>query len=118
MSTDLFFNFLAMRFIGTDPSAARMKYNFNITMPDVNEKVVLIGENGVVNPRIGSQVSDNVTASLTINRKDLDRISLGEESYKDLIDNGTIKITGNKDAFNSFLTKIDQFNFWFNIIEP
>ncbi|MEN2490332.1 alkyl sulfatase dimerization domain-containing protein [Flavobacterium sp. B11] len=118
MSTSLFFNFLAMKFKGTDPDAAAMKYNFNITMPDVNEKVALLIENGAVNPRIGSNVSEDVTASLTINRKDLDRISLGETSFKDLVDNGTIKISGDKNAFTSFLSKIDTFNFWFNIVEP
>lgn len=87
-------------------------------MPDVNEKVALLIENGVVNPRIGSNVNEDVTASLTINRKDLDRISLGETSFKDLVDNGTIKITGDKNAFTNFLSKIDNFNFWFNIVEP
>lgn len=118
MSTSLFFNFLAMKFKGTEPAAAAMKYNFNITMPDVNEKVALIIENGVVNPRIGSHVPDNVTATITINRKDLDRVSLGEASFKDLVANGTIKIDGDKNAFTSFLGMIDNFNFWFHIVEP
>ncbi len=71
-----------------------------------------------MNPRIGSLVSDNVTATITINRKDLDRVSLGEADFKELVDNGTIQITGDKAAFSSFLGMIDKFNFWFNIIEP
>lgn len=118
MSAQLFFNFLAMKFMGTDPQAAAMKYNFNIIMPDVDEKVTLIVENGVVNPRIGSNVTENVTATLTINRKDLDRISLGEAKFIDLVNDGTIKVTGDKNAFISFLGKMDDFNFWFNIVEP
>jgi alkyl sulfatase BDS1-like metallo-beta-lactamase superfamily hydrolase len=118
MSTKLYFNFLAMKFKGTDPSAAAMKYTFNIAMPDVNEKVALIIENGVVNPRIGSHETEAVTATVTINRKDLDRVSLGEATFKDLVDNGTIKINGDKNAFTSFLEQIDNFNFWFNIVEP
>lgn len=118
MSTSLFFNFFAMRFKGTEPAAAAMKYNFNITMPDVNEKVALIVENGVINPRIGSHVTEGVTASITMNRKDLDKISLGEASFKALIDNDTIKITGDKAAFNNLLAMIDKFDFWFHIVEP
>lgn len=118
MSSDLFFNFMAMKFIGTDPEAAKMNYNFNIILPDVNEKVALLVANGVVTPRIGSNVKDDVTATITINRKDLDRISLGEVKYQELIDNGTIKIDGNGDAFNKYLSKLDSFNFWFNIVEP
>ncbi len=118
MSNDLFFNFLAMRFMGTEPDAAAMKYTFNITMPDIKEKAALIVENGVVTPRIGSHVDGNVTATLTLNRKDLDRISLGESSFKELADNGTIKITGDAAAFNAFISKIDKFDFWFHIVEP
>ena len=118
MSPELFFNFLAMRFKGTEPAAAAMKYNFNITLPDVNQQVALIVENGTVTPRIGSHVKDNVTATLTINRSDLDRISLGEAKLHDLISKGDIKIDGDRNAFNSFLGMVDQFNFWFNIVEP
>lgn len=118
MSTKLFFNYLAMRFKGTEQEAIQMDYNFNITMPDTNEKVALIVENGVANPRIGSHINKDVTASITVNRKDLDRISLGEATYADLIKDGTIKITGNKKAFDAFLSQIDTFEFWFNIVEP
>ncbi|MFT3823691.1 MAG: alkyl sulfatase dimerization domain-containing protein [Chitinophagaceae bacterium] len=118
MSNDLFFNFLAMRFKGTEPTAAAMKYSFNITMPDVNQKAALIVENGAVSPRIGSHVAGAVTATITVNRKDLDRVSLGEASFDDLVKNGTITINGDKNAFNNFLGMLDKFNFWFNIIEP
>ncbi|HEY4286635.1 MAG TPA: alkyl sulfatase dimerization domain-containing protein [Puia sp.] len=118
MSTSLFFNFLAMRFKGTEPAAAAMKYNFSVSMPDVNEKVALIIENGVVNIRIGSSLPDPVTATITINRKDLDRVTLGEAKFKDLVDNGTVKISGDNAAFTSFLGMIDNFNFWFHIVEP
>ena len=118
MSTELFFNFMAMRFIGTDPDAAQMNYNFNVILPDVNDRALLIVTNGVVTPRIGSSAKNNVTATITINRKDLDRISLGEATYDDLAGSGEIKIEGDKEAWNKFLGKLDSFEFWFNIIEP
>lgn len=118
MSSDLFFNFMAMKFKGTEEDAAKMEYNFNIILPDVNEKVALIVANGVVTPRIGSNVKNNITATITLNRKDLDRISLGEATYEEFINNGTIKIEGDADAFKKYLSKLDSFNFWFNIIEP
>ncbi len=118
MSLDLFFNFMAMKFIGTDKEAQKMNYNFNFIFPDISKKAVLIVANGVVTPRIGSNLNNNVTATITINRKDLNRISLGEITYKDLIDDGTIKINGDGEAFNNYLSKLDSFNFWFNIVEP
>ncbi len=118
MTTELFFNFLAMKFVGTDADAAKMKYTFNITMPDVNEKVALIIGNGTVTPRIGSHVKGNVTADITLNRSDLDKINLGEAKFDDLLKTKKINIKGNTDAFTQFLSKIDNFKFWFNIIEP
>ncbi|WP_255521142.1 alkyl sulfatase C-terminal domain-containing protein [Flavobacterium hungaricum] len=118
MSTDLFFNFLAMKFKGTEADAAAMKYNFNIVLPDVKEKVALIVANGVVTPRIGGSVKNNVTATITINRSDLNKVSLKEASFADLLKSKAIKIVGDQNAFTSFLGKIDSFNFWFNIVEP
>jgi alkyl sulfatase BDS1-like metallo-beta-lactamase superfamily hydrolase len=118
MSSELLFNYLAMSFIGTDEEAQKMKYNFNIILPDVKEKVSLIVGNGVITPRIGSIVDKNVTATLTVNRTDLDRIILGQATYSELIKSGGIKSDGDTDAFSKFAAKLDKFNFWFNIIEP
>jgi len=118
MNLDLFFNYMAMKFIGTDAEAAKMNYVFNIVLPDIKGKVTLIVENGTVTPRIGSNVKGDVTATVSIRRSDLDRITLGEANYQDLIKNGDIKFDGNKEAFNKFLSKIDNFKFWFNIVEP
>ncbi len=118
MSLDLFLNYIAMRFIGTDVEAQQMDYNFNIVLPDVKEKAILIVENGVVTPRVGSNLKKDVTATITLNRSDLDKTSLGKATFKDLIKSGAIKIDGDEKAFIKFLTQIDTFKFWFNIVEP
>jgi alkyl sulfatase BDS1-like metallo-beta-lactamase superfamily hydrolase len=59
-----------------------------------------------------------VTATITINRSDLNKVSLKEASFADLVKSKAIKIEGDQNAFTSFLGKIDSFNFWFNIVEP
>jgi len=118
MNLDLFFNYMAMRFIGTDAEAAKMNYEFNIVLPDIKGKVTLIVKNGTVTPRIGSNLKGKVTAQITMNRADLDRISLGDVTYPDLLKDGSIKLKGDKEAFSKFLSKIDNFKFWFNIVEP
>ena len=118
MDLGLFLNFVAMRFIGTDKDAQAMHYNFNIILPDVNQKAVLIVENGVVTPRVGSNLTKDVTATVTINRADLDKTSLGQATFAGLVESGDIKVKGNAEAFNKFIAKLDKFNFWFNIIEP
>lgn len=116
MSLELLFNYLAMRFNGTDAETARLKYNFNLTFPDTKEKATLIISNGVVNPRIGSHVSRDVTATLTVNRSDLNKVVSRTATFNDLIANGTIKVTGDADAFRKVMGRMDDFKFWFNII--
>ncbi len=116
MSTELYFNYLGMKFNGIENSD--MKYNFNINLTDTEEKVGLIVSNGAVMPRIGMFIPDNVTATINIKRSDLDKVSLQETTFKDLLKNGTLKIDGDQEAFFNFLSKSDVFNFWFNIVEP
>ncbi len=116
MTADLYFNYLGMRFIGT--KNADLKYNFNFDLLDTKEKVGLVVSNGAVMPRIGQFIKKDVTATIHIKRSDLDRISLGEVKFEDLIRDGSLKIDGDKEAYFNFLSKIDNFGFWFNIIEP
>ena len=116
MSSELYFNYLGMRFIGTEN--ADLKYNFNIDLMDTKEKIGLIVSNGAVMPRYGTFVSDNVTATIHINRSDLDRVSLGEAKFEDLMKDDLMKIDGDSMAYFNFLSKIDKFKFWFNIVEP
>ncbi|WCT14945.1 alkyl/aryl-sulfatase [Mucilaginibacter jinjuensis] len=117
MSSELLFNYIAMRYKGTEENTS--KSNFNINLTDRNEKIGLIVGNGVVNPRIGSLITKDVTATITMSRKDLIILTSGEDvKVDDYIKNGKIKIAGDADAFKKFLANIDNFNFWFNIIEP
>ncbi len=116
MTTELYFNYLGMQFKGTEN--ADLKYNFNIDLTDVNEKVGLIVSNGAVMPRIGMFIADNVTATIHIKRSDLDRVTLKQISFEDLIKDGSLKIDGDQEAYFNFLSKLDEFEFWFNIVEP
>lgn len=119
MSLDLFFNYMAMRFKGTEPEAAKMKYNFNLNFPDVKQKAALIISNGAMTPRIGSNVTKDVTATITVNRTDLDKITMGQAKFEDLVNKGSIKIDGDAEAFKKAMSMVEEsFNFWFNIIEP
>lgn len=118
MSLDLLFNYIAMRFKGTEPEAAKMKYNFNLNFPDVKQKAALIISNGAMTPRIGSNVTKDVTATITVNRTDLDKITLGQAKFEDLVNKGSIKIDGDAEAFKKAMSMVESFNFWFNIIEP
>lgn len=116
MSNELYFNYLGMQFKGTENGD--LKYNFNIDLTDSDEKVALIVSNGAVMPRIGAFVKDNVTSTIHVKRSDLDKVSLGEAKFEDLVKSGDLKIDGDQKAFFDFLSKLDVFEFWFNIVEP
>jgi len=117
MSSELFFNYIAMRYKGTEEN--KNKYNFNFILTDRNEKASLIVSNGVVNPRIGSHIEKDVTATITMSRLDFAILTSGKGiKLDDLIKSGKIKIDGDADAFKAFLNNIDNFEYWFNIIEP
>jgi alkyl sulfatase BDS1-like metallo-beta-lactamase superfamily hydrolase len=106
-----------MRYKGTEEN--KNKYNFNLALTDRNEKASLIVSNGVVNPRIGSHLAQDVTATITMSRLDLAILTSGKGvKLDDLIKSGKIKIDGDAEAFKAFLNNIESFEYWFNIIEP
>jgi alkyl sulfatase BDS1-like metallo-beta-lactamase superfamily hydrolase len=118
MSSELFFNYLAMRYKGTEENTNKHNFNFNLT--DTNEKVSLILSNGSVSVRIGSLLDKNVTATITGNRLAIAGLTSAGSGVKlnDLLSSGKLKIDGDATAFKAFLSNIDNFEFWFNIIEP
>jgi alkyl sulfatase BDS1-like metallo-beta-lactamase superfamily hydrolase len=118
MSSELFFNYLAMRYKGTEENTN--KHNFNLALQDTNEKVSLILSNGTVSTRVGSFLSKDVTATITGNRLAIAGLTTPSSGIKldDLISSGKLKIEGDVNAFKEFLSHIDNFEFWFNIIEP
>lgn len=118
MSSELFFNYLAMRYKGTDESAD--KDNFNIYLTDTKEWVGLVVSNGTVHPRINSVIPSDVTATITAPRTALMALSsaVSDLTLNQLIEKGIVQISGDKSAFEKFLADLDTFDTWFNIIEP
>ena len=116
MDTQLYFEYLGMRFKGDENSD--LKYNFNINLTDTNEKLALIVSNGTVMPRMNKHVNRDITATINMTRNDLNSVSLGEVSFAELLKTNKIQIDGDKKAFPNFMSKIDQFEFWFNIVQP
>jgi hypothetical protein len=70
-------------------------------------------------PASGISFVKDVTATITMSRLDLAILTSGKGVKADeLIKSGKIKLVGDAEAFKSFLNNIDNFNYWFNIIEP
>lgn len=129
MTNELFFNFLAMRFKGTDPGVDEMDYVFQIDMPDLTDPVdqytQLVVSNAAVTPRIGAQADIGNPPTTTIR---MDRVYWNElisakipfiDKVNELETNGHLVYSqGDRTAFTNFATHVDVFEFWFNIVTP
>lgn len=74
-------------------------------------------ENGVLNYAKGKQ-SDQADATLTITRAALDQVVLGDATLADKLAAGEATIDGSQEKLAEFLSLMDNFTFWFNIVTP
>ena len=112
---DMFFDLLAVRLIG--PKAAGKKIVLNAHFTDIDERYILVVENGVLNYAIGKQ-DPEADATLTLSRRALDEVILGEAKLADKLASGEAQISGNPEKLMEFLSLMDTFEFWFNIVTP
>ena len=115
MSLEMFFDLLAVRLIG--PQAAGKKLVFVANFTDTGEQYLLVVENGVLNYAKGKQPAD-ADATLTLTRAALNEIILGEATLAEKAAAGEASIDGNPDKLVEFLSLLDTFEFWFNIVTP
>lgn len=115
MPIESFFDYLAIKLNGL--KAAENPMSINLEIPDQNQKFNLQIKNGVLN-YFEKKQDDKANLSLKIDRKDFNKVILGQISMDDLVKENKLSIEGNKADFQKFLTLFDQFNPWFNLVEP
>jgi alkyl sulfatase BDS1-like metallo-beta-lactamase superfamily hydrolase len=115
MSLDMFFDLLAVRLIG--PNAAGKKLVFNASFTDTGEQYLLVVENCVLNYTKGKQ-ADEADAALIMTRAALNEIVLGEATLAEKTAVGEARIEGDPAKLVEFLSLLDNFEFWFNIVTP
>jgi alkyl sulfatase BDS1-like metallo-beta-lactamase superfamily hydrolase len=113
--TGVFFDALATRFDAAKGSA--LKGTFQFVLPDSKEAVAVVVEGGVEFPRYG--VTDAApTATITIDRKILDDVMLGQAQFPALLQSGAIRIDGDKMAFLSWFALHPPADPRFHVVEP
>jgi alkyl sulfatase BDS1-like metallo-beta-lactamase superfamily hydrolase len=115
LGLETYLDYLAVRLNG--PKAAGKIMTFNVDMPDRKQKFVIYVENGVMNYTLGKQV-DNPDATITLNRSVLDDINLGQTTMDQAVKDGKATVEGDSAKFKEFLSLLDTFEFWFNIVTP
>lgn len=112
-SLDLF-DSLAARF--NPAKLDRDPFSVVFEFPDTGETVTLLVEKSVIVPRDGGL--EEPTARVTIDRRDFDRLILGEARPLGLVTSGKMKIGGRRGAVSALFDALDQPDFWFNTVTP
>ena len=113
--TAVFFDALATRFDAA--KGAALEGTFQFVLPDSAESVAVVVGGGVEFPRYG--VTDPApTATITIDRKTLDDVMLGQAQFPALMQSGAIRIEGDRMAFLTWFALHPPADPRFNIVVP
>ncbi|MGY3922128.1 MBL fold metallo-hydrolase [Aeromonas jandaei] len=114
MTPSMLFDYLSVRI--NPEKAAGKKMVINMEFTDIGEKHTLSLENSVLTHT--TRYADKPDVTITLSKKTLDDIQLGQGTMEQKIASGEIKIKGDQQKFSDFISLLDKFNFWFNIVTP
>ena len=115
MPLELFFDYLSIRLNG--PKAEGKIIKLNLNLPDTKDKYLLVVQYGVLQYHKGQQAKD-ADASLTMNRDTLNQIIGGGLKVEQGITSGKIKLDGDSKKFEEFVSLLDTFDPWYQVVMP
>lgn len=113
MPVEMFFDFLGVRLNGD--RAAGLTLAFNLELTDTNEKYVLGVENAAIHYSKDRSLP-NADASIVMTRDALNDVMLGTVTMEKQIVAGKAKLTGDPKKLATFVSCLDTFDLWFNIV--
>lgn len=115
LTLEMIFNYLAIRING--PEAAGREVTVNLVFPDTNQTAWLRLENGALSHSV-ERNSPDPDATVTLDRRTLDRIVTGQLELEAAIGSG--EVTAEPDALPlvEIVGLLDTFSPWFAVIEP
>jgi alkyl sulfatase BDS1-like metallo-beta-lactamase superfamily hydrolase len=116
LSTDAFFDALAIRLDPNKAAGQSMVVNWRFT--DRDETLVLTLRHGTLTHRLGER-SDSANASITTTRAVLDSIVLGRRAIQDAVKEGLITIDGDPTRLAVLFAAFDPpANLMFDVLTP
>jgi alkyl sulfatase BDS1-like metallo-beta-lactamase superfamily hydrolase len=115
MPLELFFDYLSIRLDG--PKAEGKTIKINLDLPDTKDKYLLVVQYGVLQYHKDQQAKD-ADASLTMSRETLNEIIAGKLKVEQGITKGTIKMKGDSKKFEEFVSLLDTFDPWYQVVMP
>jgi alkyl sulfatase BDS1-like metallo-beta-lactamase superfamily hydrolase len=113
MPMEMFFDYLGVRLNGD--RAAGLALGFNIELTDTKENYVLGVENSAIHYSKGRKLP-SPDASIAISRADFNDVILGAATMEKQIVAGKAKLSGDPQKLAKFVSCLDTFEFWFNIV--
>ena len=114
MSPEMLFDYMAVRL--NAEKAAGKAFTINIDFTDIDSHHMLRIKNSVLNHSHKQVNKADVSVSMTM--ATMNAIQLKETTFDEAIKSGEVKLNGDKAVFDGFLSMLDNFNFWFNIVTP
>jgi alkyl sulfatase BDS1-like metallo-beta-lactamase superfamily hydrolase len=115
MPYELFFDYLSIRLNG--PRAEGKTIKLNLDFPDTKDKYLLVVQYGVLQYHKGQQAKD-ADATLTMSRDTLNQIIAGKLKVEQGVTKGTIKLDGDAKKFEEFVSLLDTFDPWYQVVMP
>jgi len=116
LSTDVFFDLLAIRLVPAQAAGQSMTLNWHFT--DRAEKIVLTLKHSTLTHRM-NEWSDKAAASITTTRETLDAIVLQRLAPPEALMSGKLKIDGDLSRFAALFAMLDrQVRMMFDILTP
>ncbi|MCF1428772.1 MAG: MBL fold metallo-hydrolase [Shewanella sp.] len=113
MTTDLWLDFLGIQ-LDADKAEGKA-FIINFVTPDNGEEYVVELSNSVLTNIKGQQAA-KPDLTISINRSDLEPVMMGLASFKDQVNSGKAKVTGNAKLLDELMTMMVQFNMGFELL--
>jgi len=113
MSTELFLDFLAIRMDGR--RAEGEAFTMNLVTPDNGERFVVELSNATLTNIEGHQ-ADDADLTITVDRKDLETVMAGVDTFDALLDDGRAKLEGDRAPYETLKSLLVNFELAFEIL--
>ena len=114
MTPDMIFDYFAVRL--NAEKAEDKVFSINIDFTDLDSQYTLSVENSVLN--YTRKQAKDADVSVVMDMAIMNDIQLKETTFDQAVKDGKIKISGDTKVFTGFLSMLDDFSLWFNIVTP
>ena len=115
LSTDVFFDFIAMRLI--PEKAAGLTWRFNWHFTDTDEKIAQNLENSTLTHVLGKEF-DQPDVSVTTTRAVFDAVAMKQVTFAETVMSGQSKLAGDVLKLKALFDMLDNFELMFEVVTP